>query len=851
MLNVKVYSHHFVVFGYTPVEKKKVLDFATEYGEYSWKRDWRTGRMVKDLKRLYAASNRDRSEVRLHINALNHFKDYMSKAGFPFEGMAVEYVPMYEPAVCKLVDTKAKTPRDEQLPQIDHLAAVDGCPSRVVELQTGKGKAQPLNALIRIPYGWKKMGDIAVGDKIIAKDGTVTEVLGVYPQGIKMVYKVIFGDGRTVECCGEHLWKVYRPNRAWESKVVDTYELDRLKRLSNNRLHIDLIDPEQTADIALPIDPYVLGVLIGDGCLSERGIRFSTADDFIIDSVKNMLPPKMEVRFRGRYDYSVISTGMQENPWLTSLRELGLAGKKSYQKFVPETYLEASSRQRLAILQGLMDTDGTAGKEGRTSFATTSERLAKDVQYLARSLGCMAIITPKRTSFTHRGVKKLGRLSYTVGIRSKVPSSLFRLERKKRLAKDSNQYSNGLKLSVEAVKPVGMKPVQCISVSHPEQLYVTNDFTVTHNTATFLFAALRRQTRVVCCIRPQYIKRWLDDLVGKERIIDYKKKDILVIRGSEDLKNLIALARDNELNAKFIIISNKTLQLYLTQHEMLNGVHDYGCAPEELFGLLKVGIRLVDECHQDFHLNFKLDLYTHCPVTIDLSATLVSDNKTVTKMYGVKFPPASRVNAGAYDRYIAVSALFYGIRHPEKVRFTRRGLGSYSHVDFEHSILRSKEMTKNYMRLIKESLDSFYIEVREPGQRALVFASTVEMCTLIAKEMQYIYKDLDVYKYTGGDDYERLKNCDIGVSTLGSAGTAVDIPGLRVVVCTTAIDSIQANIQAMGRLRRLRDWPDVTPNFLYFTCIDVPPHMLYHENKMEKLKGRALSHNILYLNNNL
>lgn len=156
-------------------------------------------------------------------------------------------------------------------------------------------------------------------------------------------------------------------------------------------------------------------------------------------------------------------------------------------------------------------------------------------------------------------------------------------------------------------------------------------------------------------------------------------------------------------------------------------------------------------------------------------------------------------------------------------------------------------MLRNYLDMIETCVWKYFtgLDDRKPGQRMLVFAATVEMCEKITKYLREKYADLSINKYTSEDEYEVLLNSDITVSTLLSAGTAVDVPGLRVCLVTTAIGSTQANLQALGRLRELKDFPGVTPLFLYFTCTDIDAHMRYHERKLERFEGKVVCHKIV------
>ena len=366
-------------------------------------------------------------------------------------------------------------------------------------------------------------------------------------------------------------------------------------------------------------------------------------------------------------------------------------------------------------------------------------------------------------------------------------------------------------------------------------------------TASALHAIARMRRRVGIVVRAQYIKRWLQDLTGKDSTLNLSKDDVFVVQGTKQFQALIELARLGKLECKVIIFSNRTYARFLDHYENFNrDTEMYGVHPNEVWQLLGIGIRLIDEVHQDFHFNFRLDLYTHVPMTINLSATLVTTNPVVERMYNVMFQKEDKAPLPDYDSYIAVKAFLFGLHDDKKIRYTQRGRDSYSHVVFEESIMRDKQMLARYLAMVDEIIYHEYITVRQEGQRLLVFAATVEMCGIMAKHLKQKHLDLKVERYVGGDPYTNLMESDIAVSTLGSAGTAHDVPGLRVAFKTVAVDSPQANEQAKGRLRRLDHiYPGVVPVFAYLACRDIPTHMKYHRNKLDRFRGRVSSHQVI------
>lgn len=354
-------------------------------------------------------------------------------------------------------------------------------------LGTCVGKAQSLDSLVKIPGGWKRMGDVKVGDELVAPDGGGTWVDSVHPQGQQQLYNITFNDGRVVEACGKHLWEVLIPTATDASRrkrVINTNEIARTLKETKVRLYVPLITPPKDADVTLPLDPWFLGAWLGDGTFSNNGVSFSTTHQFILNKLKTTSPEGVTIR-DGKNGSSRSIDGI--NAFRSILRDLELDGCLSNGKFIPKRYLEASASQRLSLLQGLMDTDGTAGKllprakTGSSSYSTVSEQLALDVQYLVRSLGGMARITSRYTNYTlPSGEVKQGQLCYKVAIRVRTPEMLFTLPVKLDRVKNT-QYTSKLNLGIVSVEPSRVAPAQCITVTHKDHLYITDDFTVTHN----------------------------------------------------------------------------------------------------------------------------------------------------------------------------------------------------------------------------------------------------------------------------------------------------------------------------------------------------------------------------------
>ncbi|HYP25289.1 MAG TPA: PhoH family protein [Blastocatellia bacterium] len=387
---------------------------------------------------------------------------------------------------------------------------------RVIEvapLAFMRGRAQPLDSLLMTPSGWRRMGEIGVGDFVIGSDGKPTEVLGVFPQGKKQIYRVTMTDGSSAIACDEHLWQVRTmedKRREKSPRVLETREMiGNLRRNNQYRYELPLLSaPVEFPGRDVSIDPYSLGLLLGDGCISDRtSPSFATADAELVTSLQSG-PAPMGLNFRRKspIDY-VISNPLAgkggnrfkviRNPLREALRGMELAGTVSATKFIPDDYLYNSSGVRVAILQGLLDTDGDPvtqdGRTCRVQYSTTSERLKDDVMFLVRSLGGVAHWRRRRAEGRKPGFAD-GRPvpyrtdCYVLDIRLPEGIKPFRLKRK---ADTYEEFGGGRPMRfIKNIEHVGEAETQCIRVGAPDSLYVTDDFILTHNTLSDSFIIL-------------------------------------------------------------------------------------------------------------------------------------------------------------------------------------------------------------------------------------------------------------------------------------------------------------------------------------------------------------------------
>lgn len=361
---------------------------------------------------------------------------------------------------------------------------------------------QPLWAQVLTPNGWVSMGSIKVGDFVIGSDGKPKEVLGVYPKGMKKISALTTKDGRKTYACDDHLWYT----TTWEQhkrgnlgSVKTTKDIAETLLTKKGKLnhYLPHVSPVHFTGHDLPIPPYSLGALLGDGCFGDAicltapehkvGILERCAKELNQTFQQSVTSNGVLHYFRGDY-YSnkkpyaeVAVSGRWTNTLKQAIDDLCLLKKTSSEKFIPEIYLTASIKDRIDLLRGLMDTDGSVKKNGESVFHTSSKMLALGVQEIVRSLGGNSYIRD-------RGVRNGNSLVNGRLIQAKLPAFDVSVS----LA-DINPFYNPVKAKwwkesfihgqrVETVEYIGEDMCQCILVDSEDHLYVTSDYILTHNT---------------------------------------------------------------------------------------------------------------------------------------------------------------------------------------------------------------------------------------------------------------------------------------------------------------------------------------------------------------------------------
>lgn len=353
------------------------------------------------------------------------------------------------------------------------------------------------------------------------------------------------------------------------------------------------------------------------------------------------------------------------------------------------------------------------------------------------------------------------------------------------------------------------------------------------------FKALERLgVRALITVKGMFVDKWLEE---SDEMFDLKPGDMVEIDSSKTFRKFILAAKAGEPMPKLIVVSTKLMYLFMQTYELYNGnTLAYEVAPEEIWELFGIGVHITDEAHMEAHCVFRMDLFSHVPLAIFLSATVESDDKFMNGMYAIQWPIPMRSPYVPYDKYINVKNIWYTVDDMKGIRY-RNHMKQYSHVMYEQSIMKRPRMLDNYYAMNRSIMNTIFFGDREVGQRALLYCATKEMCTIFRDRFQRDYPNLKIGRYIDVDPLSTLEECDMTVTTVKSAGTAVDIDGLVRVLNTHNMSSRQAVEQAVGRLRKPKRWA-IDPEYYTISARNIDAHNRYAADQPGKINDKIKSY---------
>lgn len=387
------------------------------------------------------------------------------------------------------------------IPATGQVSEVAGPPS--------SGKALDNNTIIPTPKGDTKLSDIKVGDYVFDEKGKPTKVLGVYPKGKLNTLEVVFKDGRKAYVNNEHIWGVYSTHKRSylerttqeiiDSGVYTEHETkwgkpDNPTVVKQYNYNIPVADWSMYPEQELPLHPYVMGALLGDGCLTERQLTISSDDPFVVNKVSDLLPyknhpvKKSDHNFNWTFALDEEIDGIRNNVTMIQTSMVmpdDLAGANSYTKYIPKEYLKNSRENREMLMQGLVDTDGNVNKKWlAVSYSTVSPQLKHDISMLSRSLGYLTNIHVDDRTHDKNSIHK--HVCYSIVFKGKADKlgRIVTLPRKKQIVLDNFSVKHNYdQVPIVAINDLHEeREMTCLYVDSDSHLFLANDYIVTHNT---------------------------------------------------------------------------------------------------------------------------------------------------------------------------------------------------------------------------------------------------------------------------------------------------------------------------------------------------------------------------------
>ena len=684
-------------------------------------------------------------------------------------------------------------------------------------LSPGQGKMEPYSRKIPTPNGWKCMGDLQVGDKIFGSNGKPITVLDIYEQGEQDIYKITFNDGRYALCGKEHLWTVYTRCGSPKMKTITTEDMMRDYRtfqpynisigksdVYDYNYMIPLVSaPVRFNEQEVSISPYVVGTFIANGILDNEILTLTSMDSYVPRKVSTILGFTYEQKESETYVfYDANGELVKTNDVFESLSEITESPNR---RMIPNVYRYNSLDTQIELLRGIFDSDG---KFTHTSIGddimlhSSSSTLLSEVRQIILGFGFITSTVGESD------------IMISIKISDEFKYKLFSNQMKIDLLPNTKNYDFH-NLIIKNITYATHEKARCIRVDAPDELYLTEDFIVTHNTFMACYSAIAIGLRTLIIVPTSGIKdQWEDTLVNMFKV---PKERVLNVKSPKQFM---------KVKADFVIVSQASLAA-------LNKNYDL----ERIMKDNKFGIKVIDEVQMWFknivHVDGNSNIANNWYLTGTFGRSGETENKLYQEMFGdlaifrekdkkpTLFNPKPGniygmkphmhvtmiwTSSGLTKKEIkkVTSSMRYSEREGKWMRFGV-SVPAYSELIFPPDGSMTKYLN-TCLRVIKHA------ESQVGYGRTLILVSTIAATAILQSYLEKMFPNKVIGTYhSKNNKVDNVKNkteCDILISTISSAGTGFDMKDLSKLITCTQWQSWILSDQISGRLRRRPDGKD-------------------------------------------
>ena len=705
------------------------------------------------------------------------------------------------PAGKKISLPQNREPRSQlQKDCIEKLTTSDSA-KITVELKAGVGKAEPYSRKIPVPdspSGYKLMGELNVGDEVFDKNGNPSYIVGIFEQGEQDVYKITFSDGREAYCTDQHLWTFHAKNsNEWITDVTGNI----MKYYKHKKCYIPACLPVNYPKRNVPIDPWVFGCFIGNGCLTSDQLQIYAQSDEVPNAISEIYNFKFK-KITNSHAYIFFDEDFNEVKTSDFFKDCPeLIGMNAHEKQIPECYMYNNIDVRIHLLQGMMDTNGymeLTNSHVAISYTSGSNILLTQIRELLYSLGYTGAIKDISHDNTYYGTIEFeipnSAKNYVFSMLSKRIYALLLTDK----FNYKREFNN--ELQIVDISYSHRENCRCIMVNNPDHLYLTQDYIVTHNTFISLYSISKLGLKPLIVTPSTLLKnQWIENLTDSG------------IPAEDIAKNIF-----DGKNTKFTVVTISSLE---------NAMRDDFEKTLKAVDEAQYGIKIIDEAH--LHLKGLLRFDALCNIKHNwyLSATLGRSDAQEDTILNRALSDADRfIGSAIYEEYqheyvnIYLQDIIY---HPSNklcekyFRYGTKGLVRSTYYNMLMNYERGVPFISNIIKLIKIARSIC------PYGKILVLVPLIQTINVA---IDIMHKDpwFNGHEVVGVDGSmsiavkrEALEK-EYSLSTSMSMGVGVDISDLSCVINFDQYSSPIIGEQIFGRLRTRKDGKET----FYFDICD-------------------------------